>query len=263
MDKNQAAVECIDISLIISKNIILKNISFKLDRGKHYVLLGLNGSGKTSLLKILSGYGYPSRGKLKVLGKYFGEIDLRKIRKKIGWVHMDLKYEIPPFMNALEVVISGEEGSLAFYENLTQPQKERAGYYLNLMGVRNLFKRRFSSLSTGERQKVLISRALAAEPDILLLDEPCLGLDPVSREEFLFSLSEMLKKKNNLTVLYVTHHLEEIPADFTKVLVLHRGELLMQGDKTEVLTASALSRIYGDKFTVHKSGSRYNLEYNY
>ncbi|MCD6121334.1 MAG: ATP-binding cassette domain-containing protein [Spirochaetales bacterium] len=263
MSKNQATVECENLSLTINENTILRNISFKLERGEHCVLLGLNGSGKTSLLKILAGYGYPSHGKLKILDRYFGEMDLRYLRKKIGWVHMDLKYEIPTFMNTAEVVASGKNGSIAFYENLTQNEEDKAEYYLELMSAQHIIKRKFGSLSTGERQRVLISRALAAEPEILLLDEPCLGLDPVSREDFLSSLSEMLKKKKDLTVFYVTHYIEEIPEDFTGIMVMKKGEILIKGEKDTVLTHAILSRIYGDNFTVHRSGNRYSVEFHY
>ncbi|NOY09127.1 MAG: ATP-binding cassette domain-containing protein [Spirochaetes bacterium] len=263
MSENQAVIECQDISLIINGTSILKGINFKLTKGEHCVLLGLNGSGKTSLLKLMSGYGYPSEGKLKVLGKYFGEIDLRILRKRIGWVHMDLKYDIPPFMNSIEVVISGNRGSLVIYEDAEKSELDRAMHFLELMNAGKIINRRFGSLSTGERQKVLIARALSMDPEILLLDEPCLGLDPVSREEFLASVSGMLIKRRDLTVLYVTHHIEEIPEIFERMMIMDRGNILVQGTRDAVLKKEILSHIYGDEFTIKRSGKRYYLQFKY
>jgi len=263
MSKNQAVIECQDVSLIINGKSILKRINFKLIQGGHCVLLGLNGSGKTSLLKLISGYGYPSAGKLKVLGRYFGEIDLRILRKRIGWVHMDLKYDIPPFMNSTEVIISGKRGALVIYEDAGKSELDKAVYFLKLMNAEKIINRRFGSLSTGERQKVLIARALFTDPEILLLDEPCLGLDPVSREEFLTSLSGMLIKRRDLTVLYVTHHIEEIPEIFEEMMIIDRGNILVRGATDAVLKKEILSRIYGDEFTIKRSGKRYSLQFKY
>jgi len=131
-------------------------------RGEKWVVLGLNGSGKTSLLRLLSGFGYPSRGDMHVLGEHFGKADLRVMRKRVGWVHGDLAADFPGFMSCREVVMSGAEGSIALYETMPEKTIEHADEGLTAIGAGRLAERMFNTLSTGERQRVLIARALAA-----------------------------------------------------------------------------------------------------
>ena len=241
---------------------ILSDISWTLSRGEKWALLGLNGSGKTSLLRLLSGYGYPSRGEMEVLGEHFGRADLRRLRRRIGWVHGDLASDFPGFMNCREVVTSGAEGSIALYEDLPPEAVERADRALRAIGAASLGERLFRTLSTGERQRVLIARALATSPDLLILDEPCLGLDPVSREGFLDSLGRLFSDRPELTVIGVTHHVEEIIAGYDRMLMLAGGRVVDQGTIREVMDGPGLARIYGDACRVEQDGGRYHLRFS-
>ena len=249
------------VCLDIGGRRILDHITWEAGRGEKWVMLGRNGSGKTSLLKLLSGFGYPSRGRMEVIGERLGRTDLRRLRGRVGWVHGDLAPEIPGFMTALDVAVSGPEGSLVLYARGDAGREEKALEALRSMGAGNLSERRFGALSTGERQRVIIARALAADPELLLLDEPCLGLDPLAREEYLESLSSLLAERPALTVVYVTHHVEEIARGFSRVLVLEEGRAIAQGDRSEVLNARTMTRVFGDRCRLETRGGRLSLTF--
>ncbi len=240
---------------------ILSDISWELRRGEKWVVLGLNGSGKTSLLRLLSGFGYPSRGRMEVLGAPFGRADLRALRKRVGWVHGDLASDFPGFMSVREVVMSGSEGSLALYEEMPPEAVLHAEEALAAIGAAALGPRRFHTLSTGERQRVIIARALAAGPELLILDEPCLGLDPVAREGFLESLGTLFRRRADLTVIGVTHHVEEIIEGYDRILMLAGGRVVDQGTIREVLEGPGITRVYGERCRVERTGSRYRMQF--
>ncbi len=259
MVDGERAISLTGVGLQIQGKRILGDITWEVGRGEKWVVLGLNGSGKTSLLRLLAGFGFPSHGTLEILGETFGHADLRQMRKRVGWVHGDLAAEIPAFMSSLEVVLSGPRGSLAFYETARRAERADALGHLASLGAEGLASRLFHTLSTGERQRVLIARALTPDPEILLLDEPCAGLDPLAREEFLESLSGLLNGRRGLTVVAVTHHVEEIVEGFAKVLILDRGGVLAQGPKGKVMKPEVLSRVYGGRCRLSRRQGRYEL----
>ena len=240
---------------------ILEGIDWEVGGGGRWVLLGPNGSGKTTLLKLITGYTYPSRGRVAVLGREFGHTDLRELRTRIGWVHYDLRNMIPEFMNVLDVLLAGEKGRLSFYEEVTPEEKCRAEKNLRALRAEQLIRRRFSTLSTGERQRVLIARALMAQPEILLLDEPCMGLDPLSREEYLDSLHLLFLEKPDMTVITVTHHVEEITDAYRGVLILDRGRVLASGDRQQTLKGETISRLFGHRCALTFRAGRYSLHF--
>jgi iron complex transport system ATP-binding protein len=258
-DVDGSAVALDDVSLEIGGKRILSDVSWHVGRGEKWVILGLNGSGKTSLLRLLSGFGYPSSGALSVLGERFGHTDLRSLRKHVGWVYGDLALDFPGFMTCTEVVLSGGEGTLAFYDRISPAEARRAGTALEEIGAGHLAERRFHSLSTGERQRVLIARALAARPQLLLLDEPCQGLDPVAREDFLLSLGYLFTRWTDLTVICVTHHVEEIIAGFQRVLVLAGGSARAKGPRDEVMGGVEIARVYGKRCRIEYREGRYSM----
>ncbi len=241
--------------------VILRDIDWRVSAGQRWVLLGPNGSGKTTLLKLITAYNYPSRGRVAVLGRVFGHTDLRTLRAHIGWVHYDLRSMIPEFMSVLDVVLAGQKGALAFYEECTPAERRQAQKSLRHIHADHLIFRRFSTLSTGERQRVLIARALMAEPEILLLDEPCMGLDPLSREEFLESLHTLFAEKTAMTIITVTHHVEEITSAYEGVLILNGGRVLACGPREQTLTAEAVSNLFGHRCRLTFEADRYALQF--
>ena len=257
----RSAVFLDGVCLDIGGNRILSEISWNVARGEKWVILGLNGSGKTSLVRLLSGFGYPSRGTMQVLGEPFGRTDLRAVRKHVGWVNGDLAGDFPGFMTCTEVVLSGGEGTIAFYEKIDGRETHIAGLALDAIGAVHLAERRFYTLSTGERQRVLIARALAAGPQLLLLDEPCQGLDPLAREDFLQSLARLFDRRPDLTVIEVTHHVEEIIAGFDRLLILAGGRALAQGTRDEVMGGPAIARMYGDRCRIELRDGRYSMRF--
>jgi iron complex transport system ATP-binding protein len=240
---------------------ILQAVDWRVARGERWVLLGPNGSGKTTLLKLITGYNFPSHGRVVVLGEQFGHTDLRELRSRIGWVHYDLRNMMPEFMNVLDVVLAGQKGTLSFYEEGTPAGRRRARRNLKALRAEHLVERRFSTLSTGERQRVLIARALMAEPEILLLDEPCMGLDPLSREEFLDSLHSLFVEKAGMTIITVTHHVEEITAAYEGVLILNAGKVLARGPREQILTEEAISRLFSHRCSLVFADGRYSLRF--
>ena len=224
-------------------------------------MLGPNGSGKTSLVRLFSGYAYPSEGTLHVLGERFGRTDLRLLRARIGWVHSDVRYQIPPFMTAAEVVMSRARGGLVLYGDVPAAALAQARRQLAMLSVVHLAERRFATLSTGERQRVLIARALAPDVELLLLDEPAIGLDPAARERFLEDLTALFRQRPELTAVYVTHDIAEITAGYDGVLVLDSGRTVARGSPREALTEVNLQAVFGPRCRLDRHGDRYAIRF--
>ena len=164
---------------------ILSNVSWTVEDGEHWALLGANGSGKTTLLKLVTGYDWASEGTIEVLGNRFGECHIPRLRRIIGWVSSSIQERLPSGDSALRIVASGYDASLGVYRALGDAEMARAGEALELLGCRELASRTYGTLSQGERQRVLIARAMVNRPKLLILDEPCAGLDPLSSRLFL------------------------------------------------------------------------------
>ncbi|MGA2381569.1 MAG: ATP-binding cassette domain-containing protein, partial [Spirochaetia bacterium] len=167
----------------------------------------------------------------------------------------------PGFMNCREVVMSGAEGSIALYEPMPAQAIAHAEGALAAIGAGLLGERMFHTLSTGERQRVLIARALAAGPELLILDEPCLGLDPLAREEFLHSLGLLFGRRPDLTVIGVTHHVEEIIDGYDRMLLLAGGMVVDQGTIQAVMAGPGVSRLYGEGCRIEADAGRYRMHF--
>lgn len=236
---------------------ILRDVSWRVERGEHWVILGPNGSGKTSLLKALTGYLTPTAGGIAVLGRVFGESDWRELRLKIGVVTSAFAAAIPPAEPALETVISGKYAQLDLWKKITRDDRRRALGLLRAIGAAPLARREWLYLSQGERQRILVGRALMARPRLLILDEPCAGLDPVAREHFLQFIEKLARRPRAPALVLVTHHAEEIMPVFTHVLALRAGAVFAAGPKARVLRAATLSAVFGADFRLRKKSGRY------
>jgi iron complex transport system ATP-binding protein len=240
--------------------LILDAVDWRVDAGQHWVILGANGSGKTSLLSVLTGYLAPTAGTISVLGETYGRADWRELRTRIGLVSSSIHQLMPPHESALNAVLSGRRAMIGMWGEADEGDSVRAGEILHEVEAGYLSERPWRFLSQGERQRVLIGRALTADPRLLVLDEPCAGLDPVAREHFLAFIERLLERSGAPTLVLVTHHVEEIVAGFSHVLVLSGGKVLTAGLRETVMTSATLSRAFNAPLHLSASGGRYSLK---
>jgi iron complex transport system ATP-binding protein len=241
-------------------SMILRDVNWRVQGGEHWVILGANGSGKTSLLSALTGYLMPTSGEISVLGETYGESDWRELRKQIGLVSSSVRQMMADEEPALATVASGKYAMIDFWGRVTRTEKAEALRLLKLVECEYLAARPWGVLSQGERQRVLIGRALMAQPRILILDEPCAGLDPAAREYFLQFLQRLGQKKNSPTLVLVTHHVEEIMPMFSHVLILKDGAVLAAGNKNTVMTSKNMSFAFDLKMKLGFQLGHYTLQ---
>ncbi len=258
--KETPALELRDVSFFADGKAILQSISWTVGECENWAILGPNGSGKTTLLKLIGGYLWPNRGGvIRRKGKKLSF--LPGLRKSIGWVTATLAAEIPSHEKALETVISGKFAQIGYLGGIwgqaTKQDYACARRYLEQLGSSQLSEQPFGTLSQGEQQKVLIARARMTKPYLIILDEPCAGMDPGGRENFLASLRQLGKQKKVPALIYVTHHIEEILPVFRHTLVLREGRVLYVGPTSGVLRHNVLKDLYGVDFTLMKRNGRY------
>lgn len=234
------------VGLTIDGRAILRGVTWQVHQGEDWVVLGRNGSGKTSLLRIASLYLHPSSGEVEVLGERLGRTDVRSLRARIGVASVSLADQLRPALTATEVVMTARHGALEpWWHHYEQADRDRALGLLDRLGCARSAGQPFGTLSSGERQRVLLARTLMADPDLLLLDEPTAGLDLGGREDLVGRLGHLAADPTTPPVVLVTHHVEEIPPTFSHVLLLADGAILAAGPIGEVLTAEALSSCFG------------------
>lgn len=241
------------------RTVILDDISWRVEPGQHWVMLGANGSGKTSLLSALTGYLMPTSGEMVLLGQRYGEADWRELRKHVGLVSSSVRQRMADTEPALDSVVSGRYAMIDFWGRPTRRDRTEARAILRKIEGEHLAARPWSVLSQGERQRILIGRALMARPQLLILDEPCAGLDPAAREHFLQFLQRLGRRRNGPALVLVTHHVEEIMPVFSRVLVLKAGRVLAAGSKPAVLKTRVLARAFEAQVRVGKASGRYSL----
>lgn len=224
---------------------ILQDINWRVKKGENWVVFGLNGSGKTAILNLLNAYYFPTKGKVSVLGKEFGKTYLgERLRKQIGFVSSSLQEKLHLGDNAFEVVLSGAFASIGLYESPNDEMRTRAARLLEDLGCIEYANRNYDTLSQGEKQRVLIARALMATPSLLILDEPTNGLDFIAREQLLESIENIAQHPDAPTMIYVTHHVEEIVPIFNKTLLLKQGQVFASGETEEMISSEQLTRFF-------------------
>ncbi|WP_088102102.1 ABC transporter ATP-binding protein [Halalkalibacter urbisdiaboli] len=241
-----AVISVNDVSWRREQKLILNKISWTVNNGEHWVVLGLNGSGKTSLLNMVMGYLWPTKGTITVLGETFGQTNIPEVRKKIGWVSssMDERFLSRYADSALEVVMSGKHASVGLYESFTKEDTERAGMLLQQLKIERLAQECYIHLSQGEKRRVMIARALMASPQLLILDEPCNGLDIFAREQLLDTVQTLAEQPHGPTLIYVTHHIEEVVPAVSHALLINQGTIVKAGKKKSTLTNDFLSHTF-------------------
>ena len=250
------AVKLTGVRLVRDRSTILEDIDWQVREGERWVVLGPNGSGKTTLCQILTLYQHPSAGSVTVLGGELGRVDVRALRLRIGVTSAALAAMIPPALTAEQIVVAGKEAALApWWHRYDEADRDHARRCLARVDCLGHAGQRFTTLSSGERQRVLLARALMCTPGLLVLDEPNAGLDLPGREQLVQTLANLAGTDPDLPIVLVTHHLDEIPPGFTHALLLASGRLAAAGPIEDVLTPPALSACFGLALEVdHRHG---------
>lgn len=230
---------------------LLKNIHWTINAGEHWLVFGLNGCGKTTLLSCIAGFKPITSGKLTVLGKQYDRENIFSLRKKVGWVSSSFFERYYQNESALQIVLSGLFGTFGIDNDVYDKDVRLAKALLRELHMGDKVKQPFCTMSKGERQNILIARALISKPEILVLDEPGTGLDIDAREQ-LMTMVRLLAEQGNFTILYVTHYPEEIQPFMNKTLLLQAGKVFAQGDTEKILEEETLSRFFHKNVKLHK-----------
>ena len=248
------------VSVVRDGVALLEDITWTVGPGERWALLGPNGSGKTTLLRVVGAGLWPTRGTVEILGERLGRVDMRELRRRITVVSASVGRTLRPAQPALDVVLTGRHAALeTWWHEYTDADRDRARALLAEAGFGgNLFAgRAFGLLSEGERQQVLLARALMGDPELVLMDEPAAGLDLGAREGLLSRLAALASDPTVPPMILVTHHLEEIPPGVTHAALLRQGRLLVAGPINGVLSDAAVSDAFGVKVAVERGGGRW------
>ncbi len=238
---------------------VLNGICWQVRSGEHWAVVGPNGSGKTTLMMIATGYLPSSRGRTYLLDGYLSEIVLPDVRKKVGFFSSaltDVMMAHHAHACGLEVVLSGRHASLGLYSKTTDQEREEARETLRWLGAEHLEDMRFGVMSTGQRQICLVARCHMARSELVILDEPCAGLDIAARETVLAALERTCRSDAAVPHVLITHHPQEIVPAITHVLLLRGGRAVAQGRREETLTDRNLSETFGLPLSVHERDGR-------
>jgi iron complex transport system ATP-binding protein len=232
---------------------ILDDITWSVASDQRWLVLGANGSGKTSLLRIASLYEHPTRGQVQVLGETLGHTDVRSLRRRIGVTSAALAAQFRPSLTAHDVVMTARYAALEpWWHTYDDDDRRRAHEALGRLGVGHLAQRTLGTLSSGEAQRVLLARTLVNEPALVLLDEPSARLDLGGREQLVGALAELVADAAAPVVVLVTHHLDEVPPGMTHALLLRDGRVLDMGAFDDVITSQGLSECFGVSLAVER-----------
>ncbi len=252
------AVEMEGAQVRIEGRTVLGPIDLEVRRGERWVLLGPNGGGKTTLLSLAGARRQPSSGRVAVLGVTLGTADVRAVHPRISHTSHVLAERMPPDLSVRTVVLTGKRATLSpWFQEFDEADERRAATLLEQVGCGHLAARRFVTASQGERQRVLLARALFSDPELLILDEPASGLDLPAREALIEALEVVAGSPSGPTTIVATHHLEEIPPSTTHAALLRDGSLVARGEIEGVLTARSLEDCFGIALEVGRRGARW------
>ena len=247
------------VRLVADGRVILDDIDWEVREGERWVVLGRNGSGKTSIVRIAALYLHPSAGEVEVLGERLGRTDVRTLRTRVGFASSALSAQLRPGLPALDVVMTAKHAALEpWWHRYEEAERERARGLLDRMGVGGLAHRTLGTLSSGEQQRVLLARTLMTSPGLVLLDEPTAGLDLTGREELVAALAALAHDVTAPPAVLVTHHVDEIPPGFTHALLLRQGRVLVLGPLATTLTEANLSTCFDLPLRLQQRGGRFS-----
>jgi iron complex transport system ATP-binding protein len=252
-----AVLEVNAADFVRSGRYLLADITLTVESGEHWVLIGPNGAGKSTLLKLLGAHAHPTAGTVNVLGRQLGKVDMRELRTHIG--HVDPRHPLEWPLTVHQVALTGATQTIALQQRwtATEAQHEQADQLLGILGMTGLRDQKWQTLSSGERGRTLIARALMPEPALLLLDEPATGLDLAAREQLLSGLDGLRTQYADLASVLVTHHIEEIPASTSHAMLLRGGRVVAQGPVDEVITSANVSTTFDHPVRITRADGRW------
>ena len=239
---NDIIIEASHLSVKIGHRYILKDVNWSVRKGERWVVFGMNGCGKTTLLSIIAGFQFQTKGNLAVFGEFYNNENILAFRKKIGWVSASFYDKVYTKESVLDVVLSGKFGTLGLRGGIEDEDIRLVKQLLEELSLSDKLNRPFATLSKGERQNVLIARAMFSKPEVLILDEPCTGLDLYNREH-LFATMRDLAQKSNITIIYVTHYVDEVLDIFDHALFLRQGMVINSGSVETMFTSENLTKL--------------------
>ncbi|MDJ0664874.1 MAG: ABC transporter ATP-binding protein [Acidimicrobiia bacterium] len=248
------------VSVVRDGRFLLREVDWEVHSHERWVVLGPNGAGKTTMLQVASTYMGPTRGRVRLLGQRYGKVDVRELRERLGYAGSGLAGLIRPDLPALDIVVTGRHASFVptRFHRYTAQDWKLARLHLDRLAADHLADRRFGTLSSGEKQRVLIARSMMTQPEVLLLDEAMTGLDLGARERLVASLGELAVDPDSPAVVLVTHHVEEIPPGFTHIALIAAGRIVADGPIDDVLTASALGATFGRPLQLERRERRFH-----
>ena len=256
--RSDVVLDLSGVDLIRGERAILRGVDWRVRRNERWAVLGPNGSGKTTLCRLASLYLHPSRGTIEVLGERLGRTDVRELRRRLGLSSAALADMLRPALRVEDVVVTGKQAALApWWHTYSAADRARARELLLRFGCRALADAGFGTLSSGERQRVLLARTLMNDPALWLLDEPTAGLDLGGREQLVALLGAVAADPGAPATVLVTHHVEEIPREFTHALLLRSGGVHAAGPIEDTLTAESVSTCFGVPIELERRDGRW------
>jgi iron complex transport system ATP-binding protein len=252
-------VDIDNVTVVVNGRQTLGPVSVRFRPNEHWALLGPNGAGKTTLLSLAGAERHPTTGTVHVLGNLIGRTDLRELRKSIGSVGHMIADRLPRDSTALEVVLTGRDGTLAtWWSTFSEEDETHAVALLHQLRCDRLVGQPFGRCSQGERQRILLARSLFGRHPLLLLDEPSVGVDLPGRESLITALDELAATDDSPATILVVHTLEELPKSTSHVLMLRDGEIVTCGEIDTFLTDDTLSDCFGLPMHVFRNAGRYS-----
>lgn len=247
-----------DVTVVRGTTTILDRVSWSVEPGQRWVVMGPNGAGKTTMMQVCTGYIYPTTGSAEILSQQIGRTNVRDLRSRIGISSAATAALLPPGENVMDAVLTGAYGVTGRWREVYESMdSDRAMQMIRQWGLEHLVSRRIGTLSEGERKRVQIARALMADPELLLLDEPAAGLDVAGREDLVSRLAALAEDPMSPSLILVTHHVEEIPPNFSHALLLSQGRVSAVGLVDDIISSQPMSDAFGVRLSVEKAEDRW------